>query len=122
MPDLDDLSVHITTAAQRVDHHSLLKDLSDNDYTDNDYYSVPAKSLSSSVITKCGAKKTQTGSAVKKKASKKTMNAKGKPPIPPCEKCLVPQAASRTLPGQKPAATCGAASQSQSTSLCIGRM
>ena len=58
MPDLDDSSVHVTRVAPRVDCHFLLKDFSDDDYTDNDDSSVPAKSLSSSVITKHGAKKT----------------------------------------------------------------
>ena len=65
-PDLDDSSVHVARAAPRVDRHSLLRDLSDDDYTDDDHSSVPEKSLSSSVITTRGAKKTQKGSTVAK--------------------------------------------------------
>ena len=61
MPDSDDSSVHVARAAPRVDRHSLLRDLSDDDYTDDNYSSVPEKSLSSSVITTRGAKKTQKG-------------------------------------------------------------
>ena len=87
MPDLDDSSVHVARAAPRVDRCSLLRDLSDNGYTDDDHSSVPDEnSLSSSVVMMRGAKKTRKGSAVAKKATKKTTRAKGEPPLPPCEK------------------------------------
>ena len=118
-PDSDDSSVHVARAAPRVDRRSLLRDLSDDDYTDDDHSSVPENSLSSSVIMTRGAKKTQKGSAVAKKATKKTTRAKGKPPLPPREKNLDPKAASKTPPGQKAASTCGASfSKSEDIALC----
>ncbi len=40
MPDSDDSSVHVARAAPRVDRRSLLRDLSDDDYTDDDHSSV----------------------------------------------------------------------------------
>ena len=42
MPDSDDSSVLVTRMASRVDCRSLLKDLSDDDYTDDDHSSMPA--------------------------------------------------------------------------------
>ena len=120
MPDSDGSSVHVARAAPRVDRHSLLRDLSDDDYTDDDHSSVrDENSSSSSVIMTRGAKKTQKGSAVAKKATKKTTRAKGKPPLPPREKNLDPKAASRTPPGQKAASTHGASfSKSEDIALC----
>ena len=120
MPDSDDSSVHVARAAPRVGRRSLLRDLSDNDYTDDDHSSVhDENSSSSSVIITGGAKKTQKGLAVAKKATKKTTRAKGKPPLPPREKNLDPKAASRTPPGQKAASTRGASfSKSEDIALC----
>jgi len=120
MPDSGDSSVHVARAAPRVDRRSLLRDLSDDEYTDDDHSSVlDENSSSSSVITTRGAKKTQKGSAVAKKATKKTTRAKGKPPLPPREKNLDPKAASKTPPGQKAASTRGASfSKSEDIALC----
>ena len=120
MPDLDDSSVHIARAAPRVDCCSLLRDLSDDDYTDDNHSSVhDENSSSSSVIMMRGAKKTRKGSAVAKKATKKTTRAKGKPPLPPREKNLDPKAALKTPPGQKAASTRGASfSKSEDIALC----
>ena len=124
MPDLDGSSVHIARAAPRVDHRSLLRDLSDDDYTDDNHSSVhDENSSSSSVITMHGAKKTWKGSAVAKKATKKTTRAKGKPPLPPREKNLDPKAALKTPPGQKAASTRGASfSKSEDIALCRAYM
>ena len=80
-------SVHVARAAPRVDRRSLLRDLSDDKYIEDDHSSVPDEnSSSSSVVTMRGAKKPRKGSAIAKKATKKTTRAKGKPPLPPREK------------------------------------